>query len=99
MHINNWFEFFLYTIYTAGVIFVLIPMSVKLTINTIRYILKNGFVAYHKTKRKRLFGDTPQQTLFIGLTGLGLSIWYLFIDRGGNLFMYYKEIPKFLNLN
>jgi len=56
---------------------------------------KNGLRKFPKTQNRRIFGNGPLEMLFIGAISISLSIWYLFVDRGGNFQLYIKEVSAF----
>ncbi|MDQ7074670.1 MAG: hypothetical protein Q9O24_05840 [Gammaproteobacteria bacterium] len=99
MEINNWVEFFQYSIFTLGVVFVLFPMGVNFTYAGIKYFKKYKFSKFPNSMDKS-FGEYPHEMILIGLFALSFSIWYLFFDvdgaGGGNLINFLRESKEFL---
>ena len=99
MEINNWFDFALSTVFTLGVIFVLLPMGINFSFSAIKYIFKNGFRKFPESINTNAYGKYPLELLFVGVFSLSFSIWFLFIDQGGNLYMYYTEVTHYITEN
>jgi len=96
MEINNIVNFILYSVFTFGVILVLIPLGLNFTYGSIKHIHKHGISKFQNYAVQKIYGKYPLEMLLIGIFGLSFSIWYLFIDQGGNLYMYYTEASKYL---
>lgn len=96
MEINNWIDFLISSVFTIGVLFIGLPLGVKLSYHSIKRLTLKGNTPYSKNTIIKHFGKTPIQTLFVGLFGFVVSIWYLLFDRGGALVMFYANASSFL---
>ena len=96
MEVKNIVDLILYTAFTFGVIFVLIPLGLNFTYSSIKHINKHGIEKFENKAIYKMFcSKYPLEMLFIGLSSLFFSVWYLFIDQGGNIYMYYNETAKY----
>jgi len=100
LRINNWLDFVVLSIFTLGIAFIGIPLSL--------YLLKkgiDGFVKYRFSKLPNNYLiDTGLGTYSLEIICYGLIIattvfWYLFIDKGGQLFNFINEIRLFWSKN
>ncbi len=96
MEINTWIDFVISSVFTIGVLFIGLPLGVKLSYHSIKRLTLKGNIPYSRNTIIKQFGKTPIQTLLIGLFGFVVSIWYLFFDRGGALILFYANASSFL---
>jgi len=95
MEINNWVDFFLYTLFTLGVIFVLVPIGINFSFSALKYILKHGIGKFPKGANTKAFGKSPLEILTVGFFSLSFSAWYLFIDQDGHIYKYINEVSSY----
>lgn len=87
MQINSWIGFVVFSMFTLAVMLVGIPISLYLFIKGIK-----GFIKYRCSKLPdnylidHGFGTYSYQIILYGLFIFISSIWYLFFDKGGQLF-------------
>ena len=94
MQINNFFDLFIYTIFTLSVIFIGIPSSIYLLIKAIKGITLYGWGKFSNGFIDSDWGKSPLELIFIGLFGLAFSFWYLLIDKNGHLFLWIDEMKN-----
>ena len=98
MQIESTFDFVLYTVFTVGVIFVLVPMGINYTVAGVRCAKLYGFGELPEGLAVRRFGKSGVELLVLGLIALVGSLWYLFIDQGGNLANYLSQASTYLGV-
>lgn len=96
MEIENLFDFILYTVFTIGVVFVVVPMGINYTIAGVRYAKLYGFGLLPENLAARKFGKSAAEFLAVGVLALAGSLRYLFIDQGGNLSNYLSQASQYL---
>ena len=96
MKIETLFDLSLYTVFTVGVIFVLVPMGINFTVAGVKYAKLYGLGKLPEGVLDRRFGKSAIELLFIGVFALVFSLWYLFIDQGGHLVNYISEASQYL---
>lgn len=93
MEINNLFRLVIFGLFTLAVTLIGLPVSI--------YLLKKGiegFVKYKFTKLPDKFliapglGNYSVEIIFYGLFLSTFSLWYLFIDKGGQLRNFINQI-------
>lgn len=86
MQINNWFDLIIFTLFTFAVMVIGFPISL--------YLLKKGIEGFGEYKFKKLpkayliapgLGTYSFEVAFYGILIFAFTIWYLFIDKGGQL--------------
>ena len=97
LEINNWVDFITSTLFTLAVILIGIPMSIYFIKKGIEGFIKFGFEKFPKGFVDLDLGSSFFELLFIGLFIGGFSIWYLFIDKDGQLFNWLDGIKNFFN--
>ena len=97
MEINNWFDFIIFTVFTLAMIVIGIPGSIYLIKKGVEGFIKFGFDKFPKGFIDADLGSSAFELLFIGLFMGVTSIWYLFIDKGGQLFNCLNEVKKFFS--
>ena len=97
MEIHNWFDLIIFTLFTLAVILIGIPMSIYLMKKGIEGFFKFGFDKFPKAFMDVDLGSSFLEVLSIGLFIGGFSIWYLFIDKDGQLFNWLNEIKRFFH--
>ena len=88
-------NFLVYSLFTAGVIFILLPLGVNLAFSSIRYMSEFGLEKYPENSDIKLFGSGPLESILVGMLALAFSAWYLFIDQGGHLLCYIERASLF----
>jgi hypothetical protein len=96
LQINNWLGFIIYSIFTLAIVFFGIPLAVYLSKKGIEGLIKHRF---NKLPNDFLIasglGTYAPQVLFYGLFLSALVVWYLFLDKGGNLVNLINEAKLF----
>ena len=98
MEINTWVDFFIYSTFTTCILFVGLPLGARLSFYSIKRLLVKGNKPYSRSTIAKQLGKSPIQTLFVGLFGVVVSIWYLFFDRGGALLILFTKASIFLSV-
>lgn len=98
LEVDSFVDLTTYTIFTLMVVLG-IPFMINLTFKGFLGLKKYGF-----KKLPKHFMDRKDATYALEAIGAGLfmiigSIWYLFIDNGGNLFFWFKELKEFFHLD
>jgi hypothetical protein len=92
------FDLLIHLIFTSSVVVIGIPVSV--------YLISKGTEGYVKYKYSKVpdgflisngLGKYSLQILFYGMFILSFSIWFLFIDRGGQLIVLVNNITHIVN--
>jgi hypothetical protein len=96
MKIESIFDFSLYTVFTIGVLFVLVPMGINFTVAGVKSAKLYGLGKFPEHVLVRRFGKSAIELLFVGIFALVFSVWYLFIDQGGHLRNYISEASQYL---
>ena len=98
MKIDNGFDLSIFALFTIAIILIGLPTSL--------YLFKKGIEGFRKYKFGKLpkgylivpgFGTYPLEVLFYGLFIFAFSMWYLFIDNGGQLQNFINEAGNFLS--
>ncbi|MCP3887828.1 MAG: hypothetical protein GY702_02990 [Desulfobulbaceae bacterium] len=96
MQVNNWFEFAIFSLFTFAVILIGLPVSI--------YLLKKGVEGFRRYRFKKLppnflvapgLGTYSVEVVFYGVFIFAFAIWYLFIDKGGQLLNFISEAKAF----
>ncbi|QPB86106.1 hypothetical protein CWC22_024225 [Pseudoalteromonas rubra] len=95
MEINNWFDLFIYTLFTLGIVVLVLPAGI--------YYIRLSYIAFARYGFGKLPKGSPASgiagsalgILFLGVFAILVSLWYLFLDKGGNLFYFYSEVVEF----
>ncbi len=97
MRIDNWLDLTVFSIFTLVVVFFGVPFSI--------YLIKKGiegFVKYRFSKLPKNYlidsglGTYSLEIIFYGLFLFIFSFWYLFFDKGGQLFNCINGVRFFL---
>jgi len=72
-----------------------LPMGLINTVGGLKLLKKYRFKDIPENMQGRAFGKKPLEILFGGLFCLTGSVWYLFIDSGGNLLNLWTELITF----
>ncbi len=99
MEIQNAVDLLLYSLMTLGCVFIGIPSGVYLCVAAVRHLLHHGARKYAGSNSLKIngFGSSPVETLLLGILALALSIWFLFLDRGGHLLNYVNEVGRYFS--
>ena len=97
MEINNTLDLILYVVCTIATLFILLPMGISCTVGGIKLFIKYRFKTLPENLLARKYGKTSIEVLFVGFFSLVFSLWYLFLDKGGNLVNLFNEVTKFLS--
>ncbi|WP_125718132.1 hypothetical protein [Pseudoalteromonas rubra] len=95
MEINNWFDLVIYALFTLGIIFFALPGGI--------YYIRVSYLAYRRYGFGKLPKGSPAAEIagsalgifLLGVFSILVSLWYLFLDKEGNLFNFFKELNEF----
>ncbi|WP_235676631.1 MULTISPECIES: hypothetical protein [unclassified Vibrio] len=95
MEINNIVDFLIYVPFTIAMLLVGLPVGIIHTIKGVKLFMKYRFQKLPSDLRTRSIGNNALEVFFCGSFSLAVSVWYLFIDKGGNLVFMWKEVIRF----
>jgi hypothetical protein len=99
LQIDNWFDLIIFSIFTFAVILIGLPASL--------YLLNKGIKGIREYGLKKLppnflaapgLGTYSIEVVFYGVFIFAFAMWYLFIDKGGQLINFISEARAFLVL-
>lgn len=95
--INNFLDLFLFFAFTLAVIIVSIPMGVMGIVGGVKVFMRYGFKKIPEDIFIRHYGKNAIEIIFVGMFSMGFSLWYLFVDKGGQLFNLCTEMALFFD--
>lgn len=97
MEVNNWVDLGLYTLYTIGVLFIVLPLGARCLYVGARALFVWKIIKFEKESNVRIYAGTSIELLISGTFAVVASAWYLFIDSGGHIIQYPVTAIKFIS--
>lgn len=97
MQINNWIDFVLFFFFTLGVVVIGVPSSIYLLKKGIEGLVKYGFSRLPENFLATPgLGNYSLEVLLYGVFVFLFCLWYLFVDREGQLANFIHQAQNFL---
>lgn len=97
MEINDWYDFLINTTWFMMILLIGAPLSVNYIYVAIYGLVKEKKTKYDKDTAIYQLAKNIYELLGMSVFLLSYSIWFLFIENGGNLFRYPREVLRFFS--